>query len=73
MAGRRQKPQVNRRRYHEAQVAAARTPRAVLWAYCHWLVAAAWHAGGDRLTTTTDSVRRLVEELERDREEVRTR
>lgn len=53
MAGRRKKPEVNRRNWHAARVQQARTPREVLWAWCHWLVAEAWHAGPDGLAEAT--------------------
>ena len=35
----------NRRRHHEATIAAARDPRQKLWAACGWLVSEAMHGG----------------------------
>lgn len=69
MAGRSTKPEVNRRMWHEAKVAQARTPKEALWALCHWLVAEAWHAGPDQLQTTTDMVRARIADLTEARKE----
>ncbi|GGM27439.1 hypothetical protein GCM10011608_10250 [Micromonospora sonchi] len=69
MAGRRTKPEVNRRTWHENKVKAARTPKEVLWALCHWLVAEAFHAGPDHLQATTDLVRARIAELTEARKE----
>jgi len=63
MAGRKTKPEVNRRDWHSRRVVEARTPKSKLWAYCHWLVAEAFHAGPEQLTRTTDLVRTQIDEL----------
>lgn len=73
MAGRRTKPQVNRRNWHQQRVAGADTPKARLWAWCHWLVAEAWHAGEKQVEEATEMVRARVEDLIREREETKTR
>ena len=69
MAGRRTKPEVNRHRWHSGRVAAARTPKSALWAYCEWLVSETWHAGPDELRRTTDLVHARIEELIKARRE----
>lgn len=63
MAGRRTKPEVNRRGWHAARVESARTPKARLWAYCHWLVAEAFHAGQAPLDDVTQVVRGEIDKL----------
>lgn len=63
MAGRSKKPEVNRRDWHSARVAEARTPKAALWAYCHWLVAEAFHAGPEQLEAATRLIRDQINAL----------
>lgn len=63
MAGRSTKPHINRRNHYQQQIAKAETPKSMLWAYCHWLVAEAFHAGPDRLTQVTDLVRDQIDQL----------
>lgn len=63
MAGRATKPEVNRRDHHQDKVTAARTPKQALWAYCHWLVAEAFHAGPEHLEAATVLVRDRVTAL----------
>lgn len=70
MAGRKTKPAVSRRTWHTARIGQAETPKSKLWAYCHWLVSAAWHA--DRIAETTNAVKKLIDELEDARTKGRT-
>lgn len=63
MAGRSKKPEVNRREHHSRKVAEARTPKEQLWAYCHWLVAEAFHAGPEQIQAATVLVRNLIDTL----------
>ena len=69
MAGRSKKPENNRRDWHSRRVTEARTPKEVLWAYCHWLVAEAFHAGPDHLEATTVMVRDRITALTEARKE----
>lgn len=73
MAGRKAKPEVNRSEWHARRVEAARTPREKLWAYCHWLVAEAWHAGPDHLEDTTVLIRNRINQLIEARKEATKR
>lgn len=66
MAGRRTKPQINRRRFHSARVAEAATPKERLWALCHWLVAESFQSG--RLNETIEIVETHLAELIKARE-----
>ncbi|MER7331730.1 MULTISPECIES: hypothetical protein [unclassified Micromonospora] len=69
MAGRSTKPEVNRRDWHSTRVAEAETPKQKLWAYCHWLVAEAFHAGPTQLEAATVMVRDRITELTEARKE----
>ncbi|MER7166745.1 hypothetical protein ABT336_11875 [Micromonospora sp. NPDC000207] len=63
MAGRRAKPEVNRRNWHGERVEKARTPKERLWALCHWLVAEAFHAGPDQMHSTTELIEQRINDL----------
>jgi hypothetical protein len=69
VAGRSSKPVENRRKYHAEKVERAETPKSRLWAYCHWLVAEAFHAGPTHLDATTDMIRTRIAELAESRKE----
>lgn len=69
MAGRKKKPEVNRREHHAKNVAKAETPKQKLWAYCHWLVAEAFHAGPTHLDEATTVVQDQIDKLTTARKE----
>lgn len=71
MAGRKTRPEDNRRRWHTARIGQADTPKGRLWALCGWLVAEAWRTG--RIAETTEHVKNLIDELNRTKTEGGTR
>lgn len=71
MAGRKTRPEVNRRRFHAGRVDQADTPKSKLWALCHWLVSESWQAG--RINDTTHLIETHLNELLDARKEANTR
>ncbi len=55
--------------FHRGRVDTAETPKAEVWALCHWLVAEAWHA--DRVADTITVVEQQITNIRTARSEAR--